>query len=103
MELWRADISSVPGLPALSLDGLQWQSAVGVQMRESCRRAHFDALRSFGVLLPSEGSVSMVSLAALVVSAPSALFLPELLTTQQHDPFLQQVAEGVAGSDQDVS
>jgi len=47
--------------------------------------------------------VSIVSLAALVVSAPSALFLPELLTTQQHDPFLQQVAEGVAGSDQDVS
>jgi hypothetical protein len=71
-------------------------------MRESCRRAHFDRLRLFGVLPPSEGSVSMASLAVLVASAPSASFLPELLTTQQHDPFLQQVAEDVAGSNQGV-
>ena len=45
-------------------------------MRESWRRAHFDALRLFGVLLPSEGSVGVASLAALVASAPSASFLP---------------------------
>jgi hypothetical protein len=37
-----------------------------------------------------------------VASAPSASFLPELLTAQQHDPFLQQVTEGVAVSDQGV-
>jgi hypothetical protein len=37
-----------------------------------------------------------------VVSAPSASLLPELLTAQQNDPFLQQVAEGVGGSDQGV-
>jgi hypothetical protein len=102
VELWRADISTVHGLPALSLEGLRWQSAAGVQMRESWRRAHFDRLHLFGVLPPSEGSVSVASLAVLVVSAPSAAFLPELLTAQQHDAFLQQVAEDVTCSDQGV-
>jgi len=46
----------------------------------------------------------VASLAALASSTTSALLLPELLTTQKRDPFLQQVDDGVTarGRDQGV-
>ena len=97
VQLWRADIPTVHGLPLLSLPGLHWQTEAGMQLWESWRRAYFDALRLFGLLPHNEGSVSVVSLAALAASAPSASLLPELKTAQQHNFFLQQVAKGVDG------
>jgi len=100
VELWRADILPSRGLPALGLDGLQWRAVSEIQTRESWRRAHFDVLRLFGVLPPAEGRVGVASLAAIVASAPSVSFLPDLLTAQQNDPFLQLVAQGLASSDQ---
>jgi hypothetical protein len=102
VELWRVDIPTVHGLPLLALTGLHWQTTAGMQRRESWCRAHFDALRLFGVLPHNEGCASVASLAALAASAPSASLLPELKTAQQHDPFLRQVAEGVDGSDHGV-
>jgi hypothetical protein len=102
VELWRVDIATVHGLPLLALTGLHWKTTAGMQRRESWCRAHFDALRVFGVLPHTEGCASVASLAALAASAPSASLLPELKTAQQHDPFLQQVAEGVDGSDHGV-
>ena len=41
----------------------------------------------------------VASLAALASSSPSASILPELLVAQISDPFLQQVEEGIKGSD----
>ena len=76
---------------------------MGVQIRESWLRAHFDALRLLGVLpLGDAGCVGsgVASLAALASSALSASLLSELLTVQKHDLFLHQVDEGVKGSDQ---
>jgi hypothetical protein len=102
VELWRVDIPTVHGLPLLALTGLHWRTTAGMQRRESWCRAHFDALRLFGVLPHNEGCASVASLAALAAPAPSASLLPELKTAQQHDPFLQQVAEGVDGSDHGV-
>jgi hypothetical protein len=60
VELWRADMPAVGGQPTLALEGLRWQPTAGVQMRESWRRAHFDALRLFGVL-PLGDAGSMIS------------------------------------------
>ena len=102
VELCRADIPVVHGLPALSLPGMQWQAAARVHMREACHRAHFAALCLFGVLPPCDCVVNVASLAALAVSTPETSLLPDLLSSQQQDPFLQQVAEGVDSIDQGV-
>lgn len=98
-QLWRADLVRTQELPTLTLPGLQWQSSAGIQRRDTWRRTHFDALRLFGVMPYHEGGVSVASLAALATSAPSSSFLPELKIAQQHDPFLQSVAEEVDGSE----
>ena len=102
MELCRADIPVVHGLPALSLPGMQWQAAARVHMREACHRAHFAALCLFGVLPPCDCVVNVASLAVLAVSTPETSLLPDLLSSQQQDPFLQQVAEGVDSINQGV-
>ena len=60
VELCRADIPVVHGLPALSLPGMQWQAAARVHMREACHRAHFAALCLFGVLPPCYCVVMMM-------------------------------------------
>ena len=87
------------------MDGLQWRSTEDIQQRECWRRAHFDALRLFGVLPifdESQGVAGIASLSALTAPSPSTSLLPELLVAQQHDRFLQQVAAGVKDSDDGV-
>ncbi len=71
---------------------------------DTWRRAHFDALRFFGVLPLGEAGckgvkAGVASLAVLASSSLSASLLPELLVDQTSDPFLQQVEEGIKGSD----
>jgi hypothetical protein len=99
VQFWRADVLQTPELPVLTLQGLQWQTSAVMQRRETWRRAHFDALRLFGVLPYHAGGVTVASLASLATSAPSSSFLPEFKTAQQQDPFLQSVGEEVDGSD----
>ena len=105
VELWRVDVDVVIPRPALLVDGLQWWNTADIQQREGWRRAHFDALRLFGVL-PSfnegQGAAGIASLSALMTSSPSTSLSSELLVAQQHDPFLQQVAAGVKDSDDGV-
>ncbi len=48
VQFWRADIWQTPELPVFTLPGLQWQTSAAVHRRETCHRAHFDALRLFG-------------------------------------------------------
>ena len=102
VELWRVDVAEAIPRPALLVEGLQWKPTGDVQRREYWRRAHFDALRLFGVL-PSggvdRGATGIASLAALTASSPSNSLLPDLLAAQRQDPFLQQVAAGVTDSD----
>jgi len=57
VQFWRADILQAPELPILTLPGLQWQTSAGMQRRETWHRAHFDALRLFGVLPYYAGGV----------------------------------------------
>ena len=45
------------------------------------------------------GRTGIASLSTLTTSSPSNSLLPDLLTAQQQDPFLQQVATGVTDSD----
>ena len=102
VELWRVDVAATMPRRALLVEGLHWRHAGEMQHREQWRRAHFDALRLFGVLPSMEASkeaTGVASLAAITASAPSNSLLPDLLGAQQKDPFLQQVMEGVRGSD----
>ncbi len=99
VQFWRADIFQTPESPVLALPGLQWQTSAGMQWRETWRRAHFDALRLFGVLPYYAGGVSVASLPASATSAPASSFLSELKTAQQQDSFLQSVGEEVDGND----
>jgi hypothetical protein len=103
LQFWRADVPGGSAQPALTLAGLRWRSTADVQLRDTWRRAHFDALRFFGVLPLGESGckgvkAGVTSLAALASSSPSASLLPELLVAQASDPFLQQVEEGIKGS-----
>jgi len=50
----------------------------------------------------SKEATGVASLAAITASTPSSSLLPDLLGAQQKDPFLQQVMEGVRGSDDGV-
>jgi hypothetical protein len=59
VQFWRADILQAPELPVLALPGLQWQTSAVMQRRETWRRAHFDALRLFGVLQYHAGGVAV--------------------------------------------
>ena len=99
VQFWRADILQTAELPVFTLPGLQWQTSAAVQRRDMWRRAHFDALRLFGVLPSHVGGVTVASLDALATSAPSSSFLSDLKTAQQQDDFLQGVGEEVDGSD----
>ena len=99
VQFWRADILQTPELPVFTLPGLQWQTSAAVQRRDTWRRAHFDALRLFGVLPHHAGCVAVASLPASATSALASSFLSELKTAQQQDPFLQSVGEQVDGSD----
>ena len=88
--------------PTLLVEGLQWKPTGDIQRREYWRRAHFDALRLFGVLPfgdADRGANGVASLSALTASSPSNSLLPDLLAAQRQDPFLQQVAAGVTDSD----
>ena len=99
VQFWRADILQTAELPVFTMPGLQWQTSAAVQLRDMWRRAHFDALRLFGVLPSHAGGVTVASLDALATSAPSSSFLSDLKTAQQQDFFLQGVGEEVDGSD----
>ena len=104
VQFWRAEVPGGSAPQALTLAGLRWWSSADVQLRDTWRRAHFDALRFFGVLPLGEAGckgekAGVASLAALASSSPSASILPELLVAQTSDPFLQQVEEGIKGSD----
>jgi hypothetical protein len=50
LQFWRADILQPPALTVFALPELQWQHSAGMHRRDMWRRAHFDALRLFGVL-----------------------------------------------------
>ena len=101
VELWRVDVAEAIPRPALLAEGLRWKPTEDIQRRKYWR-AHFDALRLFGVLPRGDmdrGRTGIASLSALTTSSPSNSLLPDLLTAQQQDPFLQQVAMGVTDSD----
>jgi len=95
----RCTCNPGPELLVLALQGLQWQTSAAMHRRETWRRAHFDALRLFGVLPHHAGCVAVASLPASATSALASSFLSELKTAQQQDPFLQSVGEQVDGSD----
>ena len=99
LQFWRADILQPPALTVFALPELQWQTSAGLQRRDMWRRAHFDALRLFGVLPYYEGGVTVASLLASATSAPVSSFLSELKAAQQQDAFLQTVGEEVDNSD----
>ena len=101
VSLWQVHLpAQMPPPPLLSSD-VAWHPVDALQLRSSWLLAHFEALRVCGVL-PSAAEcpgVTVPSLMHLATSAPSSSFLPDLLTAQQQDPFLQQVAAGVEASD----
>ena len=102
VELWRVEVAGAMHNPTLLVEGLQWKPTGDIQRREYWRRAHFDALRLFGVLPfgdADRGANGVASLSALTASSPSNSLLPDLLAAQRQDPFLQQVAAGVTDSD----
>jgi hypothetical protein len=102
LQFWRADILQPPALTVFALPELQWQHSAGMHRRDMWRRAHFDALRLFGVLPYYEGGVAVASLLASATSAPVSSFVSELKVAQQQDAFLQSVGEEVDNSDNGV-
>ena len=105
VELWRADVASAAPRPALATDGLQWRPTAWVQRRDCWRRAHLAARSAsmpFAMGDANDGAAGIASLSVLTSSSPSTSLLPDLLVSQQSDPFLQQVAASVKDSDEGV-
>ena len=95
VSLWRADVEQ-----EVAVEGARWCGVDEVVARDHWWRAHFDALRLYGVLPAADGLPGVVaSLASFTTSANSSSLLADILQAQALDPFLQQVVAGVEGSD----
>ena len=102
-SLWMVEVPPSALSVELGDPACSWRDSTGidsVQLRATWVRSHFEALRLFGVVPTDDQHPGFVAtLSSLASSAPSSSLLPDLLRAQKDDPFLQQVARGVADSD----